>query len=251
MSGISIAIMGLVCIAAVAALVVVAWKFRPTGTATSYSTGGYKRRKEEKPKIKEGPGVDEEQEIQDLFKRLREYADFLFSFTPGDTVEVQAVPAEEICHKCNVSAEKGAPLAGLVEGEEGTFTIYVQKGLPQDLCYAAMAKELAHAWQEMEGFGGLDIEKKEGFAEWVAFKLTELAGFDADAVFEDFSGDLETSGRKKFEVLEEQFGVEGAVKAGKSKGRNLKVLRSPEEEREEEPEEEPAQEPEKPTREEE
>ncbi len=251
MSGISIAIMGLVCIAAVVALIVVAWKFRPSGTATGYSTGGYNKKKEEKPKTRDGPGVDEEQEIKDLFKRLREYADFLFNFNPGDTVEVQAVPPEEICFKCNVSGDKSPPLAGLREEEPGTITIYVQKGLPQDLCYAAMAKEYAHAWQEIEGFGGIDIEKKEGFAEWVSFKLTELAGFDAETVFRDFSGDIETSGRKKFQVLEDQFGVEGAVKAGKSKGRNLKVLRSPEEQREQEREEEPDQEPEEPTRQEE
>ena len=151
----------------------------------------------------------------------------MFGFTPGDTIEVKGVPAEEICHKCHISSDKSAPLAGLCEEEDGTITLYVQKGLPQDLCYAAMAQEYAHAWQKMEGFGS-EGEKKEGFAEWVAFKLTELAGHDAEKLFADLPGRRDESGRKKFEILEEQFGVEGAIRAGKTKDRNLKILRRPE-----------------------
>ena len=109
--------------------------------------------------------------------------------------------------------------------EDGKIMIYVQNNLPINDLFATIAHEYAHAWQRHEGFAGGAGEREEGFAEWVAWHMTEVAGYDPPNVFNKPSTTVYANGLRKFKIIEERFGFHGAVKAGKSSLVNLKVLR--------------------------
>ena len=79
----------------------------------------------------------------------------------------------------------------------------------------------------MEGFGGDQPERQEGFADWVAYKLTELAGYEIHELFNGIPSDPYYSGMKKFEIIEERYGQNGVIRAAKCNRLNLNALRLP------------------------
>ena len=70
--------------------------------------------------------------------------------------------------------------------------MYVEYGLPQILLIQVIAHEYAHAWQGENCPLLRDLEVKEGFAEWVAYKVLQALG-----------------AAKKMKVMEERKGLYG------------------------------------------
>ena len=171
--------------------------------------------------------VSDPEEVEEMFAEIQKYTDFMFGFRPTKPIEVQLVPSQELYRMTLPYHGKTFRPDGLCSNKDGEVTIYIRLGLPRDQFYSVLAHEYAHAWQIMDRFMGGSTERKEGFAEWVAYAVTELAGYDAVRLFERPPWDPYGSGMYKFQVIAEHYGFHGAVRAGKSSRLNLKALRPP------------------------
>lgn len=88
--------------------------------------------------------------------------------------------------------------------------IYIEFGLPQILMIQVLAHELAHAWQGENCPLLRDPLVREGFAEWVAYRVLLAMGAVKKAVLMEQRMDLYGQGLQLMLALERQEGV-GAV----------------------------------------
>lgn len=170
-----------------------------------------------------GPPVTEEESIQGMFERIRSLASVLYA-SDLPSIRIQLASPDEL--KTTYAAKYGLNTQpnAIFQNDEDDGCIFVQHGLPEEALFVALSREFAHAWQEIDGFPAISVEQREGFAQWIAYRLSEADGRDAEALFEDCEG-LAASGLRKFLALEEKYGAAGAIKAAKSNTLNLKALR--------------------------
>ena len=91
-------------------------------------------------------------------------------------VETHLVEAEVMDELLEESPYRGAEV-GLYTGiENGRHQIYVMQEWSVDLYLGIAAHELTHAWQEENAPANQDQVVKEGFAQWIRFKVHDLTG---------------------------------------------------------------------------
>ena len=82
----------------------------------------------------------------------------------------------EILRQANHSTDDVTHLLGIYVRHGRKRAIYAQSGLPRLLLMQVIAHEWGHAWQ-MENAPLLrELQAKEGFAEWVAYKVMAVIG---------------------------------------------------------------------------
>ncbi|MEW6237454.1 MAG: hypothetical protein AB1656_18890 [Candidatus Omnitrophota bacterium] len=144
-----------------------------------------------------------------------------FGFILHTPISARLIGLGDLRRKCDY---RGNPL-GMFTFEDHRITIYILFGMPRARFYATLAHEYAHVWQAMEGFLTGTLEHNEGFAEWTALVLTQMAGFDTKEEFDRASWDPYGTGMRKFITLQKIFGVREAAQLGKRRRLNLNMLR--------------------------
>lgn len=94
----------------------------------------------------------------------------------------------------------------------GVSTIYVEANLPSGLLLGTLAHELAHAWQTEQSLHLKDTMLREGFAEWVAYRVLVARGLSAIAERATRRDDIYGRGLRHFLNIENRFGYAGVLK---------------------------------------
>jgi hypothetical protein len=89
--------------------------------------------------------------------------------------------------------------------------MYVQYGLPQILLIQVMAHEYAHAWQGENCPLLRDAQVKEGFAEWVAYKVLQELGASKKMAAMAARPDLYGEGLRHLLSVEQAEGIRGVL----------------------------------------
>lgn len=100
---------------------------------------------------------------------------------------------------------------GLFRRQGRERVMYVERGLPQILMVQVMAHEYAHAWQGENCPLLRDPVIREGFAEWVAYKVLQAMGARKKMAVMERRGDLYGEGLRRMRGTEEREGVEGVL----------------------------------------
>jgi hypothetical protein len=108
-------------------------------------------------------------------------------------------------------------VAGLHEYAVGISTIYVLKGLSPGLALETIAHEYTHAWQCRHCIERQDLILREGFAEWVSYKvlLWKKDSLTADMKLREMDP-VYGEGLKKTILLERDLGKKGLIEYVKS-----------------------------------
>jgi hypothetical protein len=91
--------------------------------------------------------------------------------------------------------------------------IYVQNGLPRTLLLQIAAHEFAHAWQGENCPLLRDLTIREGFAEWVSYKVLEAYGFTQQQERIKKRTDVYGTGLNWALALEKETGSAGVIDA--------------------------------------
>ena len=93
-------------------------------------------------------------------------------------------------------------------------TIYLLNGVPEERLVTVSAHEYAHAWhaERHPHYSQTSPEMREGFAEWVAYKVAQQARrVTQTATLEQPTSSIYYSGLRKFLDLERRVGVAGVL----------------------------------------
>lgn len=94
-------------------------------------------------------------------------------------------------------------------------TIYLLNGVPEERIVTVSAHEYAHAWhaERHPRYQQTSPEMREGFAEWVAYKVAQHARrTNQTAVLEQPNGSIYYSGLRKYLDLEARVGTSGVIR---------------------------------------
>ncbi|HEU5348532.1 MAG TPA: hypothetical protein VFU63_07955 [Ktedonobacterales bacterium] len=97
----------------------------------------------------------------------------------------------------------------------GLSSVYVEAFLPRELLLGTLAHELAHAWQTEQSLHLKDAMLREGFAEWVAYRVLVARGLPLLAERATRRDDIYGRGLRHFLNIENRFGYAGVVKRAK------------------------------------
>lgn len=97
----------------------------------------------------------------------------------------------------------------------GTSTVYVEACLPRGLLLGTLAHELAHAWQTEQSLHLKDAMLREGFAEWVAYRVLVARGLAPLAERATRRDDVYGQGLRHFLNIENRLGYAGVLKRAK------------------------------------
>ncbi len=159
-----------------------------------------------------------------MFQQIKRDMARTFGFLPSSSISAQLVSKAELYRKCPPHMRHLDPI-GLFCVKEGKIFIYILSGLPRISFYATLAHEYAHVWQRLDGFACRNFEQLEGFAEWVSFILTDMAGFNVSQEFDRPEWDVYGTGMRKFKTMQQLFGNRGAASLGKRRGLNMNILK--------------------------
>jgi hypothetical protein len=132
--------------------------------------------------------------------------------------EVRQTPAVVVADPAELSAIRSQHLAaadpdahtqyivGFFEQRNGQRTIYVERGLPRATLIGTLAHEFAHAWQADYAPHAQDLLLREGFAEWVAYRVLVTLGHTREAARATRREDEYGRGLRYFITLEQQSG---------------------------------------------
>lgn len=168
-------------------------------------------------------GVYDSREAAEMFKRVQRDMARTFGFVLSTPISAQLATEAELRRRTSI---RGSEPIGLCDWEDGSITVYVLRGLPKACFYATLAHEYAHVWQKMDGFIRVgNFERCEGFAEWVSWVLTEMAGYDLSREFNRGPFDPYGTGLRKFLALQEAVGVRKAADLARKNRFDLSFFR--------------------------
>ncbi len=132
--------------------------------------------------------------------------------------EVKQTPAVVVADPAELSAIRSRHLAdadpdaktqhlvGFFEQRNGQRTIYLERGLPRATLIGTLAHEFAHAWQADYAPHAQELLLREGFAEWVAYRVLVTLGHTREAARATRREDEYGRGLRYFITLEQQSG---------------------------------------------
>jgi recombinational DNA repair protein (RecF pathway) len=101
---------------------------------------------------------------------------------------------------------------GLFHRTSNNMNIYLQTHLPVQLALGTLSHELAHVWlSENVKIKNQPIYIREGFCEWVAYKVLLKCGYEGQADLISSRDDLYGLGFKKVLQYEEKHGIERLI----------------------------------------
>ena len=115
-------------------------------------------------------------------------------------------------HLADAASESNHHVLGYFVQANGVSTIYVEQFLPRALLLGTLAHELAHAWQTEQALHLKDPLLREGFAEWVAYRVLAAHGLSVLAERAIRRDDVYGRGLRHFLNVENRFGYKGVIK---------------------------------------
>jgi hypothetical protein len=114
-------------------------------------------------------------------------------------------------HAGDTSTAASHHVLGYFVQTHGESTIYVEAALPRGLLLGTLAHELAHGWQTEQSLHLKDPLLREGFAEWVAYRVLVARDLSTLAERATRRDDLYGRGLRHFLNIENRFGYDGVV----------------------------------------
>jgi hypothetical protein len=148
--------------------------------------------------------VDEANSIlQDVAKFLKEH--LLMHVNHSSRLEL--VSREEL-HRLKGGYIKSKHLMGLFKKINNKFNIYILYGLPRSLTSAVLAHEYSHAWQAENCPANQGVKLREGFAEWVSYKVLSHLGYRKEMELMERRVDIYGEGFNFIRKMELERGVQ-------------------------------------------
>lgn len=158
--------------------------------------------------------VTDEQSVHDLYRAVIKEAETILNIT------VQQIPNLIIAEPAQLAAvrhtygdpEPSAPessgqhVVGFFAQQGSSRTIYVEYGLPRANLIGTLAHEYAHAWQADHAPSPQTELMREGFAEWVSYRMLVALGHTREAARATRREDLYGRGLRYFVTLEQESG---------------------------------------------
>jgi hypothetical protein len=158
--------------------------------------------------------VLDEQSVHDLYSAVIKQAEALLDMA------VQQIPDLVIAEPAQLAAVRrahgdpepqspgssGQHVVGFFAQNDSTRTIYVEYGLPRANLIGTLAHEYAHAWQADHAPRQQSALQREGFAEWVSYRMLVALGHTREAARATRREDLYGRGLRYFVTLEQQSG---------------------------------------------
>lgn len=155
--------------------------------------------------------VLDEDNIQVLYRLVIQRASAILDSMVTRMPTLQIVePAELLEVRCRHSNEtsplgaKGQHVLGFFEQLGHQRTIYIERGLPRATFIGTLAHEYAHAWQADYAPPQQDLLRREGFAEWLAYRILITLGHTREAARATRREDEYGQGLRYFIALEQQ-----------------------------------------------
>ena len=99
-----------------------------------------------------------------------------------------------------------------LDGNVVKSEIYILNGLTPERAFCVIAHEYAHAWQSENCPDGQDIKVREGFAEWVSYKMARAKGYEEEAgILLKTSDPVYGAGLKEIIETEKKYGEKGVL----------------------------------------
>jgi hypothetical protein len=115
-------------------------------------------------------------------------------------------------HRSSEPAAASHHVLGYFVQAHGESSIYAEACLPRGLLLGTLAHELAHAWQTEQGLHLKDALVREGFAEWVAYRVLTARGLSPLAERATRRDDIYGRGLRHLLNIENRFGFAGVMK---------------------------------------
>ncbi|HEX6543401.1 MAG TPA: hypothetical protein VF040_16710 [Ktedonobacterales bacterium] len=115
-------------------------------------------------------------------------------------------------HLSDATSAANHHVLGYFVQANGVSTIYIEQFLPRGLLLGTLAHELAHAWQTEQSLHLKDPILREGFAEWVAYRVLIAGGLSTLAERATRRDDVYGRGLRHFLNIENRFGYTGVVR---------------------------------------
>ena len=101
---------------------------------------------------------------------------------------------------------------GLFQRKENKMTIYIQSHLPLQISLGTICHEIGHAWQSENVLEmNQSIQTREGFCEWVSYKILSLFGYQGQAQMILSREDIYGKGFQKILDIERENGTEALL----------------------------------------
>jgi hypothetical protein len=107
---------------------------------------------------------------------------------------------------------------GFFEQRGHARTIYIERGLPRATFIGTLAHEYAHAWQADHAPHKQDLLLREGFAEWLAYRVLIAQGHTREAARATRREDEYGRGLRHFIALEQQSGRQRVLDEARAEG---------------------------------
>lgn len=158
--------------------------------------------------------VLDEQSVNNLYQAVIKQAETILGIT------VEQIPTLVIAEPAQLAAVRrahgdtepqlpessGQHIVGFFAQNGSTRTIYVEYGLPRVSLIGTLAHEYAHAWQADHAPRQQTELQREGFAEWVSYRVLVALGHTREAARATRREDLYGQGLRYFITLEQQSG---------------------------------------------
>jgi hypothetical protein len=149
-------------------------------------------------------------DIDEANSILRGVAHFLrehLSMYVNHSSSLQLVSRDEL-QRAKGGYIKSKHLMGLFKKVGNKFNIYILYGLPKSLTSAVLAHEYSHAWQAENCPANQGVKLREGFAEWVSYKVLSHFGYKKEVEQMERRVDVYGEGFKFIRKMEMERGIQ-------------------------------------------
>lgn len=151
--------------------------------------------------------------IEALYRMVIQQASAILGSTATQVPALQIVEPADLAVVRSKHGNLLPPLGGAKQHILGFFeqrgqarTIYIERGLPRATFIGTLAHEYAHAWQVDHAPPQQDLLLREGFAEWLAYRVLIAQGNTREAARATRREDEYGRGLRHFIALEQQAG---------------------------------------------
>lgn len=143
---------------------------------------------------------------------------------PVDTIKI--VDQQSLASMLRSRGRSGRDILGLFQlqtrGDERKYSVYLVSGLPPERLLTVAVHEYAHVWQsENHGrYGDCNDRLREGFAEWVAYRVNKRLGRKAEVqhlLAQEMPDYIE--GLRLFLEVERKHGLSGVFRTATTRDR--------------------------------
>lgn len=116
-----------------------------------------------------------------VFQNVVRMVEGILRLEVAHTDSVRLIHADEMSRLTGKGSRSREWTAGLFTKHDKTHAVYLLSGLPFKMAYGVLSHEYAHAWQALNARANLTDEEREGFAEWVAYKVLAFHNYTEEA----------------------------------------------------------------------